>query len=315
MAIDPHSDVVSVMTEVLPIREMVRRSDYQAASLALLELHERDDRLLAQAADLLAEDPTFHPLVEARVRDVDDDILARALLAHSEIVRGWSVRGRRAAAHVAQTHFQSFHQHLRLAEQHLIEICALEPSWPYPWYLRLTTSRGLELGINETMRRYDRLAAHDPHHHPAQAQVLQQLCPKWGGTWEKASEFARNCAEAARAGSAEHAIIADLHLEQWRALDPPEAKKYLSDEVLHDLHAAAASSVRHPDHERGLNWVRLHSTFGVLFALAGERGAAESHLAHVGEVLDPRVAGYLDTKELAKVQSIRKGLKTRSGVA
>ena len=316
MPVEPRSDVVSVMPELARIRDMVRRADYSSVASALLDMHDRDDRLLADAGGILAEEPGFHALVDSRLRDVEDDILAQALLAHSHVVGAWRSRGRLAAAQVPPEDMERFLAQLRSAEQLLIQLCAVEPTWSYPWFLRLITARGLELGANEARRRYERLSTVDPHHHPAQAQFLQQLCPKWQGTWEAAEEFTRECVRAARPASAEHALLANLHLERWRVLDPQEGKRYLRrEDVLHDLRTSAQASVLHPDHERGLSWVRLHSTFGVLFALAGEREDAETHLAELGDFLDPWVWSCLSAKDYAKVERIRKALPARPGVA
>ncbi|GAA1897419.1 hypothetical protein [Asanoa iriomotensis] len=58
------------------------------------------------------------------------------------------------------------------------------------WTARLTTARGLEMGQAEARRRYDRLAALDPHHLPGQRQLLQQLCAKWGWSLEDMHAFA-----------------------------------------------------------------------------------------------------------------------------
>lgn len=303
------------MPELVEIRSLVRQRDYPGVADALLLLHDRDHRLLAEAGPVVAGEPGFHELVVGQLARERDDVLARALLAQSHVVRAFETRGGLPASLVTPEQYERYAADLRAAEVHLIEVCAVEPSWFYPWHLRVVTSRTLELGLSETRRRYDRIAEDDAHHHPAQAELLQQLCPKWGGTWEDALGFARATSAAAPAGSAEHGLVADVHLERWVALPRREQAAYLKDPaVLDELSAAAAASVEHPDFVRQLSWVRLHTTFGALFALAGRRDVAADHFATLGDVVDGRVWAYL-AQDVGVVQKARKAGLARAGAA
>jgi len=303
------------MPELAEIRYLTQRMDYAGLAGALLALHDRDERLLPAAGVVAAAEPGLHDLVMERLRLHGDDILAKALLAHGLISRGWAVRSSHRATDVSPGQFAQFHAHLGDAEVHLIEVCAVEPSWTYPWYLRQLTARGLELGTSESWRRYERLAELSQHHYPAQGQLLQQLCPKWGGSWEAAFDFARSCAGAASLGSPEHGILAELHLEHWIELDREAGARYLRQpDVLGELQAAASASVFHEEFQPGFSWVRLHTAFGALFALSGDEEAAARHFAVLGDVVDPGVWGYLSSAERI-VQRARKAALARSGAA
>jgi hypothetical protein len=313
LAAEPHSDVTRVIPELAEIRARTAARDYPGLSAALLTLHDRHDTLLAAGLQVAVEEPVLHDLALERLRAQPDDILARALLAHSLIARGWTIRTGDRAQHVSEEQFKRFHDQLRDAEGVLIELCALEPGWTLPWYLRLITGRGLELGVSECRRRYDRLAEMDHEHYPAQAQLLQTLCPKWSGTWEDAFAFAHSCANAAPAGSPSHGLVADVHLEHWLSLGPQERVGYLrTPHVLRELKTAAAASVFHADYRPGFSWVRQYTAFAALFALAGDTDSAARLFAALGEVVEAGVWDYVRSDHQV-LRAVRHKALTRAG--
>ena len=122
----------------------------------------------------------------------DQGTLAPLLLASRRIAMGWEIRSGYFARHVGTNQFIGFHELLGIAETVLSEITSLEPDNAAAWYLRLGTARGLELGPAEAALRYAEVIEHSPHNLTAQLSYLQQLCPKWGGSFEQVQAFARS---------------------------------------------------------------------------------------------------------------------------
>lgn len=227
------------------------------------------------------------------------DRRATCLRAARGIEQAFQVRGRGMAANVTADRFRQFWGILRAVEQDLIRLCAIEPSDPQPWHLRLVTARGLELGVGEARRRYERLAEHDPSHVAAQRQLLQQLCPKWGGTWDDAFAFVRDCVTRAQPGSMSFALIATVNLERW--LDEP--RHLHRSGVLDEVDAAADRLLAGPPTSR-FGWIEAHSDFAVLYAIAGRSDRAAAHFRILGPALAEQPWDYtLGVRK--QVESIR----------
>jgi hypothetical protein len=211
------------------------------------------------------------------------DGLARLMLASRYVELGWEARTAARAPRVSQDQFKTFHEHLRSAEKLLIDITAEDPANAAAWTMRLMTVRGLELGQSEALRRYERLAAHHPHHLAGQWQILQQLCPKWGGTFEKLHAYASERTAASPPGSMNAILVVNAHLEHGMSLEGAERLMYLQNPpVRDDVYRAAAHSVLHPAFQPGHNWVSAHSYFAMFHSVAGDRNAAAVHFRAMG---------------------------------
>ncbi len=209
--------------------------------------------------------------------------LARLLLASRHIEIGWAIRTGLRAKYISREQFDLFHDHLRTAERLLIDLTAQEPDNAVAWCLRLITARGLEVGKSEARRRYQRVARFHPHFLPAQSQLLQQLCPKWSGTWEEMHGFASECALAAPPGAPNAVLVADGHIE--RVLDVGEKKggEYLRQpEIFAELVDAADRSVLHPAFRRTYGYYNAHNSFAYVFSLAGAYDRAAVHFRAIG---------------------------------
>ncbi|WP_436536588.1 hypothetical protein [Actinoplanes sp. HUAS TT8] len=245
-------------------------------------------RRLADAAEpqartrllrMLAEHHRFGDLAARAVEADPDDSTAAATRAFQLIHQGWLVRGDGRARNVSARRFAGFHEYLAEAERVLHAALTRSAHDTALWTVSLTTARGLEMGLEHARYRYECLAAFDPHHLPAQSQLLQQLCPKWGGSWPEAERFARAAADAAPAGAHNAVLIADLHLEK---LVDQRAGELRSAQVRADLDAAADRSVRHPAFQRTVGWVAVVNSFAMAFGLAGDRAAARRMFALLG---------------------------------
>lgn len=211
-----------------------------------------------------------------------DDSAAAAMLAHQLINIGWEIRSGYRAEHVSQAQFKSFHGWLRLAETVLFEAIARHPADPALWVARVTSARGLGLSLAETRRRYDRLVAVDPHHLPGQIGFLQQLCPKWGGSWEVLHPWCREAMLAAPPGAPQGALVADGHIEHWLELGGSDAY-FNGPPVRRDLYEAAERSVWHADFRRDYGWVYAVNHFAMAFSLIRDRKAAKTMFEMLGD--------------------------------
>jgi hypothetical protein len=197
---------------VAGLRAAVDRGDW-AMSREIVDAVEPAERtrLLRFAADRRSR--RMDGFLSGIVANDPEDGAAAAMLGFHRIHRAWLVRTE--AYRPSRWRFARFHQRLAQAEEVLAPATEANPDDPALWTARLTTARGLEMGLAEAGARYHRLAEIDPHHLPGQAALLQQLCPKWGGSWNLAFDFARECAAAAPSGAPNPVLVVEAHLERW----------------------------------------------------------------------------------------------------
>jgi hypothetical protein len=261
-----------------------RAGDWGSVSSMLAALDDGDD--LATAARTVADTEGAESMLEAAVAAAGDGaagVLPRSLLAHHHIRTARRIRTGRSAAPAPASRSQASRERLRRAELLLIDAVAVDPAHTLGWHLRLSTARGLGLGQSEARRRYDRLAAHRPRHYPAQRQLLQQLCPKWGGSWEAAHAFAEECRTGAEPGGLGALIGVEAHVEHWMSLEGTEKHSYWwAEGVQESLTAAAEASVLHPRYHRELSWIAAHTVLAAAFSFAGRPELAAPHFTQLG---------------------------------
>lgn len=288
----PVTDPFDAFPELAPLRTAAREGDWAAVLDFVAGLDSVDEVCLA--SHLVAGIPGVENCLQQAVAARPSAPLPRTLLAERQIRIGWDIRSGARAQHVSRDQFERFHDRLRKAEHLLIEVCAEHPAFAPAWTARLLTARGLELGQSEARRRYDRLSAHHPHAYRAQTLLLQQLCPKWSGSWDAAHGFARECASAAPDGSDSGALVALAHIEHWLELEGVEEAAYLRDlSVRNELRTAARSSVLHPAHRPGWDGIGAHSAFAMAFSLGGHHKDAAPHFAALGDRVSESPWQYL----------------------
>ncbi|WP_203717721.1 hypothetical protein [Asanoa siamensis] len=225
-------------------------------------------------------------------------VLAGTLLASRLITDGWDIRTGSWGKDVSREQWKAFSEHLHRAEQTLIEVTARDPGQATAWKLRLDIARGLSLGQAEARRRYDHVA---PHFLPAQEAMVQQLCPKWSGSYEAMHGFAVECVKASPPGSPNGVAVALAHIEHWLLIDRdeggPAAAAYLArHDVQGELRWAAEHSVFNPAARPSPGWVTGHSAFAMAFSLAENHAAAAAHfnaLLRAGNYADDDSWRYL----------------------
>ncbi|MER5731352.1 hypothetical protein ABT084_23985 [Streptomyces sp. NPDC002138] len=280
----PVFDPVDRNPALAALRAAVQRQDWAAVAYGFDALPHEQER--PAASWVVTETAGAEEFLGRVVAHRPHDPLARTLLADRYIQIGWEIRSGSRAEHVSKDQFREFHACLRRAEALLIDVCAEYPTFGLAWFHRLATARGLELGQSEARRRYDRLSEYHPHHYPAQAALLQKLCPKWGGSWEAAHGFAWDATVNAPAGSPNGALVALAQMEQWLELaggTANEAKAYLRDPAQHArLRDAAARSVLHPAARDSPQAVGAHSAFAAVHSVAGRHAEAAPHFRALG---------------------------------
>ncbi|MGX4691744.1 hypothetical protein [Streptomyces sp. JNUCC 63] len=298
----PDFEVASAFPEAAWLRQAAATGDWASVRQYADSLPQGTDR--AFAVRVLAEVPGVEQPLRELVAAAPDDVFALTVLGAREIEAGWEIRTAARAEHVSREHFAAFHAHLREAEKLLIRATALDPSHDAAWAERLNTARGLQLGQNEARRRYDRLAAHHPHHFTGQARLLQQLCPKWGGSWQSTHGFAQECLRGAPDGALNGGLVAEAHLEHWMELRAgQERTDYLRQPHVHaELVEAAEHSVSHPHFRPTYGWVTVQGCFAALFSLIGDRARAAAHFRALGNLASEYPWSYLGTPADAYVK-------------
>ncbi|MFI9388905.1 hypothetical protein [Kutzneria sp. NPDC052558] len=271
-------DQAAAFPELVELRESTRAADWTAIELFFAGLSDVD--MTVYAVKVVADVAGAEEFLE----QLPPSPLARRLLAARHVSKAWEVRSAKRARHVTRDQFEGMHELLRRAEPILIELTAEDPADVVAWAFRLNTARGLQLGQSEARRRYDRLARVAPHCFAAQSRLLQQLCPKWSGSWEAAHSFARQCLDAAPPGSLSPAVVGEAHLEHYLDLEGSDRGRYLAKvSVQQEIRAAADKSVLHPGFFGGYHWPQAHGVFAVLFAEMGDHRRAAAHFEALGD--------------------------------
>lgn len=271
-------DQAAAFPELVELRDSVRAADWTAIELFFAGLSDID--MIVFAVKVIAD------IVGAEefLAQLPPSPLARRLLAARHVSKAWEIRSAKRARLVSREQFDGMRQQLRLAEPILIELTAEDPGDVVAWAFRLRTARGLGVGQSEARRRYDRLARFAPHSYAAQSQLVQQLCPKWSGSWEALHGFARECMDNAPPGSLSPTAVGEAHVEHHSELEGEEAAGYLRNvAVQKEIVAAAEKSVLHPDFTGGYHWPQAYGIFAALFGLIGDRERAAACFRALGD--------------------------------
>ncbi|GAA2620782.1 hypothetical protein [Paractinoplanes durhamensis] len=274
-------DAAAAYPEVAAVRRALRARDWSAVRAVLDPASPVGRSILIRAA---ADGDSLEDFLRSVVSSDPDDTMAVAMLGMHLINVGWKIRSGYRAQYVSGGQFAAFHDWLRKAEIVLLDGVARRPSDPALWVARLTSARGLELGLSETRRRYQKLAAADPHHLPGQNQYLQRLCPKWSGSWELLHTWCRAEMLAAPPGAVQGVLVVDGHIEHWLELESGGPAYLRSRPVRQEIEEAAQRSVSHPDFGRDWGWVQAASSFAMAFSLIGDKAAAAAMFRMLGDL-------------------------------
>jgi len=235
--------------------------------------------IVRRAGSMKGSEDFYRGILESNPRD----LLAATVLADRYVRMAWEARGRGSFNTVSPQGYATFQGYLRTAEQILIGVCAQQPQFAPAWAVRLFTATGLSLGTAEILRRYQRLSSSSPHDLHAQFITLQDLLPKWAGTWEMAHDFVWECANAAPAGSPNAALVVMYYLERLISDDVSGVEEVLRDpQVRHEIAAAAQRSVKNPAFDAKADKVFALSLFALIFSLLEDWPSAKDCFTRLG---------------------------------
>ncbi len=212
------------------------------------------------------------------LRAEPDSVPARILLGSRLIIQAWEARTAYSASFVSNAQAEVFHERLHRADEVLAEAVDRDPANAAAWSFRVTTARGLGLGLAEARYRYQRVAASGPHHFYAQQSMLQHLCPKWGGDLDTMHAFARDAMIAAGPGGLSGALVPAGMIEHLLTLNKPGQMAYLrSPHVVPQLEAAATWSVMNPNFHQSPGWLWAHNVFAYMWVAVGLPARGKVH--------------------------------------
>ena len=216
----------------------------------------------------------------------------------SLIGRAWEVRGHGYASAVEADAWPAFFEMLREADTQLVRAGELDPADATPWTLALATARGLQLGPDESTRRFQEATARVPFHPGAVNNQLQNLCVKWGGSAEDMFAFTHWVLRSAPPGSAAHQVVPMAHFEHVAQLmrDDPDltiSGYFHRPDVLAELKEAAYRSVFHDSFGNDLVGILCQNVFAFAFTCAGELGPARRLYLAIGDRVTERPWMYV----------------------
>jgi hypothetical protein len=275
------------------LRADLARRNWRAAADFLASVTHPDDRTfyIRQAGDVPGVEAWIAEWIAAEPRG------NTALLVAGQryIAWAWEARGAYSAKHVKDEQFRLFFERLCQAEAALAEAAQRDHDDPTPWALMVVTARGLQHGQAEASARFREATGRYPWHLAAHMQMLQQVCPKWGGSYEALHSFAGKAIAEMPEGSSLGVLAPLAHLEHWLELDGSNHDEYIRRPgVLADLNAAADRSVRHPRFVRRAGSPALHNLFAGAFCFAGGWNAALEQFAATDNVVTELPWDYSD---------------------
>ncbi|WP_433087549.1 hypothetical protein ACQP1P_16515 [Dactylosporangium sp. CA-052675] len=282
------TDLVAHDPDLAPLRRAARAGDWNGVSAYFAALPPRADH--SSAVRLVATTSGTEKFLQAAVDAERDAALPRTLLGARFITVGWAARTRAQARYVSQAQWRVFHDYIGRAERLLADATAIDPTDAAAWTERITTARALSLGLDEARRRYERAAEHCDAPYRAQAQLVQNLCPKWGGTFSEVIAFAEQCLRDGKPGSLSGAVVADAHIERAVGDETLSAmQRYLGQDGPREaLERAAEQTVLHPDFRPVHGWIAAHSAFAFALYYGGHYRQTAPHF----DALDLRITSY-----------------------
>ena len=264
LAPSPLFDAVDVFPDLLGLRLRVAEGDLPGA-LDVLTAHRRlSGTDHAVALGVIADTPGVDEQLGAILADDPTHREGRAVRAHRALAPGSTG--------------------LAGVDLDLVRMCAEDPTDPVPWFLRLVTARDRRVTPHEALRRWDRLAAVDPHHLPAQRVLLQCLRSTPDQEWQDVLATARRLADGAGPGSPEHSLLATAHLAHWRETTDGSLEELRRPEAVAEVEQAADHFLAAPC-TSAYAWVVAHTEFAVFFGLAERRGRSAAHFRALGPAL------------------------------
>lgn len=273
--------------------ETAKSRDWGAISRALAGYSGYDHSSLV--ANLCKEVPELDDWLPRAIGDGAGDPLARAVLGARKVELAWSVRTGARAKDVSRAQFESFHAHLREAEEILYDAADLDRASVTAWYQILISGRGLQVGLPVLKRRFEAIITRCPDHPAAHRQMLQTLCKKWAGSHEQMHDFARETMRGPYGGLLATAVP-EAHIERWLDLGRgvPGGAYMRTAEVRAELIEAAERSIARPDFASPRAPYYAYNAFAMAFSLAELAPQARAAFAATDGVVTQAPWQYLN---------------------
>ncbi|GAA4590533.1 hypothetical protein BJY16_009265 [Actinoplanes octamycinicus] len=256
-----------------PFKKQTEPQTFRYAQSTELLAHALEQRDWPTARDILTAADPEHLMVLMRwaahtkgveewipevIRAEPDATLPLLVRGARAVIWAWEARGGGTADTVGQDQWKVWFQRLKLAENCLDDVVDRDPRCAEAWHYLIILGRARQLPVEESWRRFGKLADIDPTHLYGHEQMLQNLMPKWSGSTEEMFDFARTRA-AACPGTDVPVLIAQAHREHRRSAG---GAAYLRrTEVAGEIYAAAHNSFWHPDYQRSRSTVAVWNEF------------------------------------------------------
>lgn len=126
---------------------------------------------------------------------------AYTVKGHFYIIDGWRDRGTNFAKDTSAEQFRLFHEKLAIAKQALDEAYKRNTKDINIHYGMMKICRGLGLSDQELESWYTRALSIDPSSYNIYKEKLNNLLPKWGGSWEEAYNYSSSLLKKSPKGS------------------------------------------------------------------------------------------------------------------
>lgn len=197
-------------------------------------------------------------------------------------------RGETYASKVPRGAWKLFHERLIAADRDLSLAAGLDQDDPTPYARGITVAMGLDLGDNETTRRFSEATRRHRWHVSAHMNMIQALAGKWSGSDNAMLAFARKQSADAPEGHSVHKVIASAHIERWlsRNRQPDGGGRagwdFWDCEVKTEIHQAADRSIRSPDYAPGVHEAADRNFFAMAFWLMRDYEAQLEQMNAIG---------------------------------
>jgi len=178
-----------------------------------------------------------------------------ALLARGThgVVAAWRIRGAGMAETVKGDAWNPFFERLGRAEEDLVAASELLAEDSSPWARLISCAMGLQLPIDEVLRRFHEATRRTPGDQHAHLAAIQATAKKWRGSHELMFDVARTADATLPPGSSARAAICSAHFERrlymtgWEDRADDARGYYKDPDVISEIERAADRSVFAPE--------------------------------------------------------------------
>ncbi|MEV5710345.1 hypothetical protein [Actinoallomurus sp. NPDC052274] len=167
-------------------------------------------------------------------------------------------------------------------------------------------ARGQQVGLEETMRRWNGLTALAPQHRRGHHQMLISISPKWGYPGDVMDEFVESVVDTAPDGSALHLLRVAAQVEHWLDLSERPSIAYLMDETQETRARTAIARWLHPSGTDPRGIISGHNLAAFWHCIRGRLDEARPHFEQTRGYCDQFPWAYLNGDALETYAEYRR---------